>query len=86
MDNIEQNDKRPSCGWPIEESVPGAPGHKVTKPCGSEAEIFKVKGRGLHTGRPRESDVCKKHLSDAWRKWNVDSADPICLPTRRGAE
>jgi hypothetical protein len=71
----ERQDKRPSCGWPVIEKL--STGSTTSHPCGSEDRVFNVKGRGQHTGLPRETPVCEKHLLDAWKSWNVDSADPM---------
>jgi|SRR6516225_8796443 hypothetical protein len=72
----ERQDKRPSCGWPIIETNAG--GGTSAHPCGSEQNVFNVKGRGKYVGRARETPVCEKHLLDAWKSWNVDSAEPLC--------
>jgi hypothetical protein len=71
MTEIERQEKRPSCGWPVAQQAGG------TKPCGSEERIFNVTGKGLYTGRTRETPVCEKHLVEAWKQWNVDSANPF---------
>jgi hypothetical protein len=70
----EREDKRPSCGWPITEHSQGA---SSTRQCGSEDRVYSVKGRGRFTDRPRETPICAKHLNEAWKKWNVDSAVPL---------
>lgn len=72
--NTENIDKRPKCGWPM----PGGPDpakNTGTVPCGSEERVFNVKGRG-RWGYPKETPVCEKHLPEAWKRWNVDSAEP----------
>ena len=76
---VEKPDKRPSCGWPVPN-----PDQKVkgTVPCGSEERVYTVKGKGRYTGRSRETNICEKHVPEAWKAWpGVESADP-CIPTR----
>jgi len=75
MAESERQDKRPSCAWPIPQKLDN--GGTVNKPCGSEERVYNVKGSGSYTGRPRETPVCQKHLTDAWKTWNVDSAQPL---------
>jgi len=72
----ERQDKRPSCAWPIPQKLASG-GTTTSKPCGSEERVFNVKGSGQYTGRPRETQVCEKHLPDAWKAWNVDTAQPL---------
>ena len=72
----EQQDKRPVCDWPVAKT--NAQGKQIgIKPCGSEERVYNVGGRGLWTGRPRDTPICEKHLPEAWKKWNVDSAVPV---------
>jgi hypothetical protein len=73
----ERIDKRPSCGWPVEQMSDDG---KVVgrRPCGSEERVFNVKGHGKNIGRSRETPICEKHLPDAWKTWDVDSAEPLC--------
>jgi len=71
----EKPDKRPKCGWKITEKL--ADGGTTRKECGSEERVFNVSGQGRITGRSRETPICEKHLKDAWKEWNVDSAQPI---------
>jgi hypothetical protein len=66
----ECQDKRPTCDWPVTQDG-------QSRPCGSENRVYEVHGRGRYTGMPRKTPVCEKHLSDAWKVWNVDSAQPI---------
>ena len=71
----ERQDKRPSCAWPVK--TRNSLGSEVEKACGSEERIFNVQGKGRYTGRERQTPVCGKHLQDAWKAWNVDSAQPL---------
>jgi hypothetical protein len=71
----ERIDKGPSCTWPITMQKDGK---SSTRHCGSEERLFNVKGRGGYTGRPRETPVCDKHLPEAWKRWKVEEAQPIC--------
>ncbi len=76
MAETEREDKRPACGWPVPRT--DDQGKRIgTKDCGSEDRVYAVKGKGQYTDRPRETPVCEKHLPDAWKAWNVDSADKI---------
>jgi hypothetical protein len=74
MAESERQDKRPSCAWPVERKVSGG---IERKSCGSEERVFNVKGHGKYMGRPRETPICEKHLPEAWKAWNVDSATPL---------
>lgn len=74
MAETERQAKRPACAWPIVEKIQSGSLHKR---CGSEERVFNVKGQGSYTGRLRETPVCAKHLPDAWKAWNVDSANPL---------
>ena len=77
ISGVESPEKRPSCGYKVKSTKPNAiPG--TMEPCGSEDQIFNVKGQGKYGGGHRETPVCRKHLDDAIRDWNYDSADPIC--------
>jgi hypothetical protein len=72
----ERIDKRPSCGWPVlKTDDSGKPAG--TRDCGSEDGVYKVAGKGRWTGRPRESNICEKHLPEAIKKWNWDTAVPV---------
>ena len=72
MAETETQAKRPSCAWPVKKE-----GYQYPQPCGSEERVFTVKGSGNHTGRPRQTPICEKHLPEAWKAWNVDSAEPL---------
>lgn len=76
MAQTEQQEKRPACGWPVPK-IDESRKQVGTRDCGSEERVYNVQGRGLWTGRPRATKVCEKHLPDAWKKWNVDSAVPV---------
>jgi hypothetical protein len=76
MAETERQDKRPACGWPLPRT--DDKGKQIgTKDCGSEERVYNVMGKGLYTGQKRETPVCEKHLPDAWKKWDVDSAQPV---------
>lgn len=77
---IETPDNRPKCKWKITEKL--ADGGTNSRECGSEERIYSVKGKGLYSGRERDTPVCKEHLGDAWHKWNVEKADPVEAPKR----
>jgi hypothetical protein len=70
----ERQDKRPQCDWPVREKKDGV---ETVRQCKSEEKIYTVKGRGKWTGRERNTPICEKHILDAWKTWNVDSADPL---------
>ena len=64
---------RPKCLW----QVPGGPNPTVnhgTVDCGSTEELYRVKGNRLGA---YEAPVCIKHLADAFKHWDADSAEPI---------
>ena len=68
MANQESVNQRPKCEYKV-----ATPTGRV--PCGSENQIFDVKGRGRYGG-VKDTPVCAKHLPEAWKTWNVDSAQP----------
>jgi hypothetical protein len=75
MAETERQGKRPSCGWPVPRT--DDQGKTIgAKACGSEERVYNVKGHGQNTGQPRETPVCEKHLPEAWKAWDVDSAQP----------
>lgn len=83
MANTEQVDKGRACDWPVtrRETLPntvtGKPEEtETTGPCGNRKRLYEVSYRmgDLST----KDDICERHLLDAWKKWNVDSAAPIC--------
>lgn len=76
MAESESTNNRPKCDWQITQK--DADGKTSTRKCDSEERVFVVKGKGLYTGRSRETKVCRRHLEDAMKKWNYDTADPIC--------
>lgn len=63
----------PRCGYTVRTKVDV--GHKVEK-CNSPEVIWNVTGHGRY-GSEKKTPVCEKHIQDAWRTWNVDSAEPI---------
>jgi len=77
MAESERQEKRPSCGWPVPKTDDsGKPAG--TRDCGSEERVYSVKGSGKYTGRPRQSNICEKHLLDAWKAWpGVQEALPL---------
>jgi hypothetical protein len=76
MAENEQQDKRPACTWPVTK-IDEAGKAIGRRDCGSQRRVYNITGKGLWTGRARETPVCEKHLPDAWRKWNVDGAVPV---------
>lgn len=75
MPNEEKPDKRPKCDFKVTQK------DGSRQPCGSEEKIYDVVGRGPW-GNQKKTPVCGKHLEEAWKKWNVDSAQPIDLGTK----
>ncbi len=84
MSDTEKPDERPKCIWPIPapKNADGSGSGKA--PCGSEDRLFNIKGNGGYTGRERNSPVCGKHLTDALKKWNYDSAVPLDTMGKQG--
>jgi hypothetical protein len=78
--NTEQTDKRPKCDWPVP-AEPNPAKNGGTRPCGSEERVYNVKGHG-RWGWAKKTPVCEKHLPEAWKKWNVDSAEPCTRSPR----
>jgi hypothetical protein len=72
MAETEQVENRPKCDYPVTTTKDNV---ETTGPCKSEENIFTVKGRSPVAGRPLETDVCGKHLTEAWGKWKVESAE-----------
>ncbi len=68
----ENVEKRPSCGYSVKNPAPEARGGTI--PCGSQQDLYSVKGTGTH-GWLRETPVCGKHINDAWKNWKVESAE-----------
>ena len=73
MANHEQISNQPKCLW----QVPGGPNPAVNRgtiDCGSMEGLYRIKGN-----RPGayEAPVCIKHLVDAFKHWDADSAEPI---------
>ena len=77
MGNTENtSNSRQKCVWRVKQF--DSKGKAIGgQPCGSEERIFEVKGRGKYIGRPRSSPICQKHLPDAIREWDYDTAVPI---------
>jgi hypothetical protein len=67
----ERQDKRPACGYKVQQA------DGSSKECGSEDRVYEVSGHSRTWNTPRKTPVCEKHLPDAWKKWNVDSATPV---------
>jgi hypothetical protein len=69
MTETEHVEKRPECVWPVKSD-------DKTKPCGSQEKVYEVRGQGKWTGRPRNSNICDRHLMDALRDWKWEHIDP----------
>jgi hypothetical protein len=80
MAEQEKADQRPRCKFKVTETIKD--GGQRERECGSEDRVFNVTGRGKLSGMPKSTPVCAKHLEEAWRKWDVEGAEP-CLPERR---